>query len=95
MEIGPFAGPIWTIILIVDCVFFLVLEWWMPREDMDFVCTEWDQERFRKVCKRFPRFHADETKPRFCFFLCSSPPMTEMQRESVLEVVVIFVEAVY
>ncbi|KAF9494813.1 glycosyltransferase family 4 protein [Pleurotus eryngii] len=37
MQLGPFAGPIYTIILIVDCLFFLFLEWWSPREDLDFV----------------------------------------------------------
>ncbi|KIY47322.1 transferase [Fistulina hepatica ATCC 64428] len=41
MELGTFAGPIWTIILIVDCLFFLFLEWWMPRDDMDFVTLPW------------------------------------------------------
>ena len=53
MGLGPFAGPIYTIILIVDCLFFLFLEWWMPREDMDFVTQTWDPQRFRKVSARF------------------------------------------
>ncbi|THU96244.1 glycosyltransferase family 4 protein [Dendrothele bispora CBS 962.96] len=46
MQLGLFAGPIYTIILIVDCLFFMFLEWWMPREDMDFVERHWDQKRF-------------------------------------------------
>ncbi|KAK7439825.1 Phosphatidylinositol N-acetylglucosaminyltransferase GPI3 subunit [Stygiomarasmius scandens] len=46
MQLGVFAGPIYTIILIVDCLFFMFLEWWMPREDMDFVERHWDQKRF-------------------------------------------------
>lgn len=49
MELGPFAGPIYTVILIVDCLFFLFLEWWMPREDLDYVTREFRQEAFRKV----------------------------------------------
>ncbi|KAF5369536.1 hypothetical protein D9758_002630 [Tetrapyrgos nigripes] len=49
MQLGRFAGPIYTIILIVDCLFFLFLEWWMPREDMDFVESRWDQEKFVKL----------------------------------------------
>ncbi|KAF7318304.1 Glycosyltransferase family 4 protein [Mycena chlorophos] len=49
MELGVFAGPIYTIILVVECLFFLVLEWWMPREDMDFVQAGWDRERFAEV----------------------------------------------
>lgn len=49
MELGPFAGPIWTIILIVDCLFFLFLEWWMPRENIDFVVNNWDSKEFEEV----------------------------------------------
>ena len=49
MQIGPFAGPIWTIILIVDCMFFLFLEWWMPREDLDYVNVQWDVEKFTQA----------------------------------------------
>nr|GAT48823.1 glycosyltransferase family 4 protein [Mycena chlorophos] len=60
MELGVFAGPIYTIILVVEwpiytiilvveCLFFLVLEWGMPREDMDFVQSGWDKERFREL----------------------------------------------
>ncbi len=49
MELGPFAGPIYTIILIVDCLFFMFLEWWMPREDLDYVTHEFRQEAFRQV----------------------------------------------
>jgi phosphatidylinositol glycan class A protein len=49
MQLGPFAGPIWTIILIVDCIFFLFLEWWMPREDLDYVNVQWDVEKFTQA----------------------------------------------
>ncbi|PFH47715.1 glycosyltransferase family 4 protein [Amanita thiersii Skay4041] len=48
MELGPFAGPIYTIILIVDCMFFLFLEWWMPREDLDYVTHEWHHDKFKQ-----------------------------------------------
>ena len=50
MEIGPFAGLIYTVILIVDCLFFLILEWSMPREDFDFAQMHWDHEYFVEVC---------------------------------------------
>lgn len=50
MEIGPLAGIIYTVILVVSCLFFLVLEWAMPREDIDFVQMHWDQEQFVEVC---------------------------------------------
>ncbi|KII91315.1 glycosyltransferase family 4 protein [Plicaturopsis crispa FD-325 SS-3] len=46
MQLGPYAGPIYTIILVVDCLFFMLLEWWMPREDIDYVKNEWEQKKF-------------------------------------------------
>lgn len=49
LELGPFAGLIYTVILIVGCLFFLVLEWAMPRESLDYVQMHWDQERFAEV----------------------------------------------
>jgi phosphatidylinositol glycan class A protein len=42
MDLGPFAGPIFATILVVECLFFLFLEWWIPREDLDYVPSEWD-----------------------------------------------------
>ena len=52
MEIGPFAGIIYTVILIVDCLFFFILEWTMPREDLDFVQKHWDHSHFIQVKDR-------------------------------------------
>jgi hypothetical protein len=49
MTLGPFVGPIYTIILIVDCLFFAFLEWWMPRENIDYVDVTWDASRFEKA----------------------------------------------
>ncbi|KAG1779343.1 glycosyltransferase family 4 protein [Suillus placidus] len=49
MELGPFAGPIYTIILVVDCLFFLFLEWLMPQRDLDFVHMHWEHNNFRQV----------------------------------------------
>ncbi|KDR68355.1 hypothetical protein GALMADRAFT_256998 [Galerina marginata CBS 339.88] len=49
MELGPFAGIIYTIMLLVDCLFFLFLEWWIPREDLHYVHHHWDQERFKEL----------------------------------------------
>ena len=51
MSLGPFAGLIYTTILIVDCLFFLFLEWWMPREDMDFVQEHWKPEVFAEFAR--------------------------------------------
>lgn len=49
MSLGPFAGPIYTAILFVDCLFFMVLEWLMPREDVDHVHVHWEPEVFGKL----------------------------------------------
>jgi hypothetical protein len=50
MDLGPFAGLIYTVILLVDCLFFLFLEWWMPREDLHFVRHHWNPDVFKEVC---------------------------------------------
>lgn len=34
------AGPIFCIILVVDCLFFRFLEWLIPRDQLDFVDDE-------------------------------------------------------
>jgi hypothetical protein len=49
MGLGPFVGPIYTMILIVDCLFFAFLEWWMPRENIDYVDVRWDATRCANV----------------------------------------------
>ena len=49
MELGPFAGLIYTIILLVDCLFFLFLEWWIPRDSLHHVHHHWDHQEYRKV----------------------------------------------
>ncbi|SJL12727.1 uncharacterized protein ARMOST_16158 [Armillaria ostoyae] len=43
MGLGSFAGPIYLIILVVDCLF---LEWWLPRDELDFVVRHWDHDQF-------------------------------------------------
>lgn len=49
VQLGPFVGLIYATILLVECLFFLSLEWWMPREDIHFVQTDWDQTRFAQI----------------------------------------------
>lgn len=56
MGLGRFAGLIWTAILIVDCIFFILLEWWIPREDLDFVeDLKWDGQRMREVAREWAK----------------------------------------
>ncbi|KDQ09440.1 glycosyltransferase family 4 protein [Botryobasidium botryosum FD-172 SS1] len=50
-SLGIFAGPIFMIILVVDCYFFMFLEWLMPREDLHYVEQEWDTRRFTDICR--------------------------------------------
>jgi phosphatidylinositol glycan class A protein len=57
MGLGRFAGPIWTIILIVDCMFFMFLEWWLPRDELDYVESTWDDNVFRQVRLIFLLWH--------------------------------------
>ncbi|CAL1708571.1 unnamed protein product [Somion occarium] len=46
LDLGRFVGPIYAIILLVDCLFFMFLEWLMPECDLDKVEMHWDQEQF-------------------------------------------------
>ncbi|THH07552.1 hypothetical protein EW145_g3300 [Phellinidium pouzarii] len=52
--LGVFAGPIFVVILIVDICFFAILEWFIPRKDIDYVLPEydWSQERYEDYVKR-------------------------------------------
>ncbi|KZV68932.1 glycosyltransferase family 4 protein [Peniophora sp. CONT] len=49
MALGRFVGPIFTIILIVDCLWFMFLEWRIPREDIEVVEENWDVGTFDDV----------------------------------------------
>lgn len=40
LRLGAAAGPIFCIILVVDCLFFRFLEWFIPRDQLDFVDDE-------------------------------------------------------
>ena len=49
LDVGPVAGIIYAIILLVDCLFFMFLEWWIPEDQMDKVQIHWSPERFQEV----------------------------------------------
>jgi len=51
LSLGPFVGPIYLGMLVVDCIFFMILEWFMPRENIDYVRKEWDLGRFRQLAR--------------------------------------------
>ncbi|KAI0826359.1 transferase [Irpex lacteus] len=46
LDLGRFAGLIFAIILIVDCLFFMFLEWLSPACDIEKVEMHWKHERF-------------------------------------------------
>ncbi|EUC65631.1 glycosyltransferase family 4 protein [Rhizoctonia solani AG-3 Rhs1AP] len=50
-NLGVFAGPIYVIILVVDCFFFAFLEWWLPRDQLDILGDqdEWNEPRFVRM----------------------------------------------
>lgn len=54
MSLGRFVGPIFIIILVVDCFFFWFLEWLHPRNELDYVYDEWDIARFERVSTCVP-----------------------------------------
>ncbi|KAF8324277.1 glycosyltransferase family 4 protein [Cantharellus anzutake] len=50
MTLGRFAGPIFTIILVMQCLFFATLQWIVPQSEIDMVDDEWDEALFLKHC---------------------------------------------
>ena len=50
---GRFVGPIYVVILIVDIFFFALLEFVIPRTDIDYVPEEcdWTQSRYHECAE--------------------------------------------
>ncbi|KAF8316778.1 glycosyltransferase family 4 protein [Clavulina sp. PMI_390] len=48
-SLGTFAGPIFVIILVVQCYFWWFIEWLVPLEDIDYVEDDWDIARFSQA----------------------------------------------
>ncbi len=49
---GSFGRPAPSILLMLSnrmMGFFMFLEWWFPRDDMDIVVRHWDRDRFAQV----------------------------------------------
>lgn len=59
LQLGQFAGPIFAIILIVDCLFFVFLEWWIPRDDIDKVEMHWNQDDFVELVGEYEKQNAN------------------------------------
>ncbi|PCH44807.1 glycosyltransferase family 4 protein [Wolfiporia cocos MD-104 SS10] len=55
LDLGRFAGPIFAIILVVDCLFFMFLEWWLPADSIDRVRMHWDQNQFAELAREYKR----------------------------------------
>ncbi|RPD57017.1 hypothetical protein L227DRAFT_578437 [Lentinus tigrinus ALCF2SS1-6] len=49
LDVGPVAGIIFAIILVVDCLIFMFHEWWLPEDEFDKVRMHWSPERVQKV----------------------------------------------
>lgn len=49
LDLGRFVGIIFAIILVVDCLFFMFIEWWIPESEIDKVQMHWDKSRFEEV----------------------------------------------
>ncbi|TDL24442.1 transferase [Rickenella mellea] len=64
LELGPYFGLIFVVILVVDCFFFQILEWTMPREDIDYVEFDWEQEKFEKVAREETMQAQEESSQR-------------------------------
>lgn len=64
LDLGRFAGIIFAIILLVDCLFFMFLEWYLPADTLDKVEMHWEHENFEEVSTRPECTHP---KPRLTF----------------------------
>ncbi|EMD34737.1 glycosyltransferase family 4 protein [Gelatoporia subvermispora B] len=53
LDLGTFVGPIFAIILLVDCLFFAFLEWWIPEREIDKVQRHWDREKFSELARDY------------------------------------------
>lgn len=49
LSLGPVFGPILCCIIAVEHYFFWFLEWWYPREEIDYVDHQWDHDAFVTV----------------------------------------------
>ncbi|CDO75438.1 hypothetical protein BN946_scf184693.g7 [Trametes cinnabarina] len=59
LDLGRFAGIIFAIILIVDCLFFMFLEWYLPEEELDKVEMHWEPEHFEEVVDEYEKSSTD------------------------------------
>ncbi|KAI0360458.1 transferase [Trametes cingulata] len=55
LDLGRFAGIIYAIILIVDCLFFMFLEWYLPEDQLDKVQLHWESENFQQVVDEYEK----------------------------------------
>ncbi|KAH9849623.1 transferase [Lenzites betulinus] len=53
LDLGRFAGIIYAIIMLVDHLFFMYLEWYLPEEQLDKVEMRWEPEHFKEVAEQY------------------------------------------
>ncbi|EIW55542.1 glycosyltransferase family 4 protein [Trametes versicolor FP-101664 SS1] len=53
LDLGRFAGIIFAIILLVDCLFFMFLEWYLPEDTLDKVEMHWEHENFEEAVRNY------------------------------------------
>lgn len=70
LRLGPFYGPIFMIIVVVQCYFFSFLEWLVPQDQLDYVDDEWELERFSEACSSLRTFWAVADCVVLCEGLC-------------------------
>ncbi|KAI0827160.1 transferase [Trametes gibbosa] len=53
LDLGRFAGIIYAIIMIVDHLFFMYLEWHLPESQLDKVEMRWEPEHYKEVVEEY------------------------------------------
>ncbi|EJD54799.1 glycosyltransferase family 4 protein [Auricularia subglabra TFB-10046 SS5] len=51
-RLGTFAGLIYCCIMLVDCLFFIVLEWLLPRDSLDYVTHDVDMAKLTNYVRK-------------------------------------------
>ncbi|KAJ3007552.1 hypothetical protein NUW54_g3508 [Trametes sanguinea] len=61
LDLGRFAGIIFAIILLVDCLFYMFLDWYLPEDELDMVEMHWEPEHFQEVVDEYEQSKKNKT----------------------------------